>query len=129
MFQVQISLKPESLFGLEALDARRRLRLPDGTTINLVHIAYRTADCSEALARVYFSATLTLDSVIIPLSWCTPEDVEEETYPYVGLRKDLAPARIVDLYLARKYQTLVERLEVYRQEVLTEKGILHDSLA
>ena len=106
MFTIRISLRQneDDITGLDALDERRRLKLQDGSIIRTGygHTSWRQTETTESVAREYFNRTQEIDTVEIPLALLTPNDVYEEVYPQVLLRKDLTSEHINRLYLTYK---------------------------
>jgi len=128
MFSIQIELKPATYCGLQALDHRRILRLPDDITLRTSEARSdrRTIPISEALARLFFSPTQMMDSLAISFDLLTPEDVETQDFGVIALRKDLAEARILELYLAEQTVRLVESLQTARLELQAAHAALEE---
>lgn len=106
MFLIRVRLTSLDITGLAALDQRRQLGLPDGTRLQTVSTGSyaREAPIPEAMARVYFTAQQLSDTIVVPLDFLTPDDVEESNI--VGsmcLRANISAERLHELYRATKW--------------------------
>jgi hypothetical protein len=110
MFTIEVGIERYSVTGIEALDARRRLCLPDGNSLCASLTPVET-EVSEAFARVYFKKSATRCRQNVPVSLLVPSDVEEDGItvdgpPWMQLRSSLAGDRIRELFLAGRNEEL-----------------------
>ena len=71
MFKIELELETdvESMFGLAALDERRRLKLPDDSKLRFDQTtASRWVEVDEAFARLYFPRNVANATAVIPLA-------------------------------------------------------------
>lgn len=102
MFTITIHLKDFVRHGLEALDIRRRLKLPDDSVI-VVNSGPIKTTVSEAFARARFpSKNQTEVGQYINFDHLTPEDVQLDSNGRVELRPDMPTTRVQELWLSAR---------------------------
>lgn len=100
MFTIFVRCEFDSLCGLEALDARRRLKVSDGAHLSAVNLMDTpTVEVSEGFARLYFGRQGTLFYGTIGLDELSADDVIERGQ-CVGFRPDLPAERVRELFVA-----------------------------
>ena len=101
MFQIDLSIaEPEALTGLQALDERRRLGLPDGTYLYLSQS--RTAcwfNVTEEFARQHFPYTASKETAEIPLAALTASDVVLDK-DVLRIDEEMTDQRAMELFAA-----------------------------
>ena len=102
MFRIAIASEYVEMNGLEALDERRRLGLPDGAHL-IVRPRDVTAPVDEAFARANFSSwRSTCESRVAPIRFLVPGDLSEHEGAF-RLKKDLPAERVRALWLAANW--------------------------
>ena len=109
MFTIEVGIERYSVTGLEALDARRKLCLPDGNSLCASLTPVET-EVSEAFARVYFKKHEARCRQNVPVSLLVPTDVQEFQAttggpPWMQFR-NLSGDRIRELFLAGRNEEL-----------------------
>jgi hypothetical protein len=104
MFQIRVSLGRETtLTGLEALDERRRLGLPDNGVLVLIDATDPVSEVSEGFARAHFTDRTVNDwtRVVSPAQLC-PGDLVEDAPGSVKVRlnQGMPAERVTELWLA-----------------------------
>lgn len=102
MFKIRITLVNKYLSGLEAIDERRRLGLPDDSELRADAAVSIYADVGEGFARLHFASNNITQDARVDQSILTPSDVEQhESCPiYFRMRKDMSPERVKEIYVA-----------------------------
>ncbi len=129
MFKVYLSLHEVSVRGLEALDLRRGLGLPDASSLVVnrnvqpVEEFSSHAVVNEGFARLHFGYKAVCDSEAIELSWLARHEVRvsrvaNEEYGFVAVNWGaVTPYRMEALYMKAKYVREVERLRLENHQL------------
>lgn len=100
MFRIDIEIDYNGplLSGLDALDERRRLGLPDGSVLLLCHVGRSVwVEVDEAFARQHFDRTSTEATATIPVDALQAGDLGPKGS---GLQWAASPDRIKALFAA-----------------------------
>lgn len=100
MFRIDLQLEDKRLTGLDALDERRRLKLPDGVKLETTERRTEWYPVSEGFARKHFGRTETEMTRIVPLGILTPDDVvlSSINVDFVKLSPALTAERAMELF-------------------------------
>jgi hypothetical protein len=100
MFRIDIQFKSFGpITGLQALDERRRLRLPDGASIVDALLRTRYVTVPEDFARKHFGRTDTEITREVPLELFQPGDCDLKQYGSIYIADDITDERIMQLWL------------------------------
>jgi len=101
MFRIDLEIaESETLTGLQALDERRRLGLPDATHLTLSQSrTKRWFDVTEAFARQRFPYTSAAETGIIPLAALTKDDVVLDK-DVLKINEEMSNERAMELFAA-----------------------------
>ncbi len=100
MFRIFLDLEGQTVRGLDALDLRRRLGLPDGSALKIVDDKTTFAKVNETFARRYFPRDVEDVSRTVPVSILSPGDLSARDELKAGLSDDLTDERKIELWLA-----------------------------
>lgn len=98
MFRIDIEIDSNAvLTGLDALDERRRLGLPNGVMLDFSKIPRsRWVDVDEAFARQHFDRSDIQTTAVIPVYELQPGDISEDG----GVTISASDDRIKELFAA-----------------------------
>jgi hypothetical protein len=107
VFKIYICLDRVTLTGLDALDERRRLGLPDGSGLDSCEQYGRASSSryvavTEGFARLHFGRQQTTGCVTVPLSALTPADLVAEGDVRAVFAESITDDRVRELYVAFK---------------------------
>lgn len=124
MFKITINLVGEILRGLEALDKRRQLGLPDDIHLMAVSTSASfcvtlTCDVSETFARTWFGPNDTEQSARIHYNDVAPDDVRAVNSQMlsgpIAFNRGMKPERIQELFVASRIKSLREKVSHLEQ--------------
>ena len=98
----------KTLYGIQALDTRRKLGLSDGTILSTEYASpAQSAEISEDLARRWLKPNQTHDDAQIDYEYLLPTDLDTRNDDTtIVLRDGLPAARIIEIWVAHR-----ERME------------------
>lgn len=103
MFWISLDMRPKVLSGLDALDERRRLKLPDNSITEFVDKVTMKRPVSEAFARAYFDRASMTVTVTVNPAYLVPGDVVSDPGSrYVTFDPELSDERVRELWLASR---------------------------
>lgn len=133
-FTIRVSLSESRLTGLEALDRRRALALPDDNTLSFSKpgSAYEgisdsvTCEVDESFARLWFAPGSNWSEIEIGDALLAPSDVAASAYnnfENVGFRPDLPAERIRELYIAARFRACREQVRRLKDRIAQLKAV------
>lgn len=127
---IRLELVYKNLSGLEALDKRRVLGLPDGDSLTFTtntnqsgfRIPYLNID--EGFARAWFGSEQITSYAKVPMEMLVKGDVQfcNESNDYAVTFANLTPERIKELYVAVRFAACREQVARLQQELDTLKA-------
>lgn len=110
MFSISLDLAEVELTGLDALDFRRRLKLPDGSMVETHDATFVSVEVSESFVRANFDRTSVHVRRLIPVAILAPGDLEPGPDKHgsdaVSFVEEMPPERVIELWtLAGAYNT------------------------
>lgn len=101
MFRIKLAIKEDDvLTGLDALDERRRLGLPDDTYLMFSAVYTATVKVPEEFARKYFDRFSTEMCCEIPIASLVSSDVGMSAHERLAILETILPERAMELFAA-----------------------------
>ena len=99
MFKIDLQIKEtETITGLQALDKRRELGLPDDSTLCISESRCRWVEVPEAFARQHFAPSDVEVTRQISIDKLRSGDVETGRFGAVQISDSLSDERIMELW-------------------------------
>lgn len=101
MFRIKLAIKEnDALSGLDALDERRRLGLPDDSYLAFSGTYTADVEVTEEFARKYFDRSSTVQYCEIPVASLVSCDVGMSAHDRLAILETILPERAMELFAA-----------------------------